>query len=256
MTEILTAGNLAVPHGFITRAGGVSPEPFASMNLSLSTGDTPANIEENRVRVLKRFRRGTADLCLLSQVHGDRVVEARPGQPWLEADAFLTLDPGHLLAVSYADCPPVLFHDPRSGAVAAAHCGWRGTVARLAARVVERLAATCGADPAELLVAVGPGICAGCYQVGPELREAFSDARFPASVVRKDPATDGRYLLDLAAANHSVLREAGVAARNIELTRHCTACDSARFFSHRRDKGATGRHWAVIGMAAAPSGSL
>lgn len=247
--QVLTSGNLCVPHGFLTRSGGMSSGPYSTLNLGFSTPDDPANVQNNRARVLRYFAAGPQDLCLLTQVHGDRVVRAQPGETANEADAHWTDTPGELLAVSWADCPPLLFFDPVSGAVAAAHCGWRGTVTRLAARVVSELVNHCTADPANLQVAVGPGICRNCYQVGPELVAAFRQAGFPAGIVRADPTADGRWLLDLAAANQLTLQAAGLPAGNISGPHHCTACNPELFYSHRRDRGVTGRHWALIRMA-------
>ncbi len=235
-----------VRHGFTGRQGGVSSGAFASLNLNRSTGDSRASIARNRELLLGHLHVATDQLALLSQVHGLDTVRARAGEPLQEADAQHTDDPGVLLAVTWADCLPLLFHDPVSGAVAAAHCGWRGSLGGLAGRVVAELQHTYGTEPDRLRVAVGPGICQDCYQVGPELARKFSEAGWGADVLRPDPSRPGHVRLDLAEVNRQVLEAAGVRADNTDFTGLCTSCRPDDFFSHRRDAGHTGRHWAVI----------
>lgn len=235
-----------VRHAFTGRGGGVSSGPFSSLNLNRSSGDEPARVSQNRSRLLRQLGGTPGQLALLSQVHGLNIVSARAGEPLQEADAQHSADPELLLAVTWADCLPLLFHDPDSGAVAAAHCGWRGSLGRLAQRVVQELTRVYGTDPTRLRVAVGPGICQDCYQVGPELHSAFAAAGFAGPALRADPARPGHSRLDLAAVNNQVLLEAGVVPANIDQTGLCTSCRPADFFSHRRDAGRTGRHWALI----------
>lgn len=245
---LLRAPGFGAEHGFATRRGGISGGPYAGLNLSAATGDDPAAVARNRELVVGAFGDGATPF-LLEQVHGAEVVVARPGDPPPRADAVISDDPRALLAISTADCYPLLYFDPASGAVGAAHCGWRGTVLGLAARVVERLAEAYGAAPASVRVAVGPGICAECYQVGPEVASGFRAAGFPESVARPD--AEGRYRLDLVAANLHALERAGVARANVHLTGRCTSCDAELFYSHRRDRGVTGRHWSLVRPAAA-----
>lgn len=246
--ELLAAPLLTVPHGFATRRGGVSTGPWAGLNLADGTGDEPEAVERNRDALLARFGAERGGVCLLRQVHGDRVVEAGPGWGEVDADAAVSRDPRLLLAIATADCYPLLFHDPASGAVAAAHCGWRGTVLGLAGRVLDELRARYGSDPGDVRVAIGPGICRRCYQVGEEVRAAFREAGFPAELARPDGETDGgrRWRLDLAGANRWALLRAGARPEHVVVLDACTACDPARFYSHRRDRGVTGRHWSAI----------
>lgn len=243
MVDPIRAPNLSVPHGFTTRVGGVSEGPFASLNLGLSSGDDEVPVAENRRRVLQTFGVSQGQVCAFHQVHGDRVLTATPSWFEEEADAAVSDTPGLLLVVSTADCLPVLFHDPRTGAVGAAHCGWRGTVARLAQRTVEALRKRFGCGPADLRVAFGPAIQRPNYQVGPEVALAFREAGFPNSVLSKD--TSGRFLLDVPAANRWLLLESGVRPSNLWDSGLCTHRDT-RFYSHRRDRGRTGRQWGVI----------
>ena len=228
------------PHGFTTRSGGVSPAPWDAMNLGVAVGDDPARVAENWQRlgdgVRLRFAR-------VRQVHGDRVVLAtEPHEPREDADAVASATPGVAACVSVADCVPVLLADPRSGAVAAVHAGWRGSLAGIAVRAVELLAERFGADPAELLAAVGPSIGPCCYEVDPDLAARFG-AAFGAAVANASPAQPR---LDLWMANERALRSAGLRPGNVEVLGRCTACEPARFYSHRRDRGQTGRQVGFI----------
>lgn len=221
-----------VRHGFSTRAGGVSSGPWSSLNLGGSVGDDPAAVAENVRRLAARA--GLAGFAAVHQVHGDRVVEGRPGlPPSTEADAVLSVPGGPAPAVKTADCVPVLLLDRRSGRVAAVHAGWRGTRLRIVARAVEALG-----EPGAVVAAIGPCIGRCCYEVSAELAAEFAGV-FGADVV------EGRRL-DLVLANRRALREAGVGEAAIEVVGGCTSCDPARFFSHRRDEGRTGRHLSWI----------
>ncbi|ATB47340.1 multicopper polyphenol oxidase [Corallococcus macrosporus DSM 14697] len=157
-TEPLTSSLLPVPHGFTTRAGGCSEGPYASLNLGFSVGDERARVEENHRRLAQAAGAPLEALSRVSQVHGDRVVEARSGEGAQglrptegEADGLWTRTPGSWVAVGTADCVPVLLVDPEGRGVAAVHSGWRGTDADISARAVEAL------------VARGPGR-SGCWR--------------------------------------------------------------------------------------------
>jgi purine-nucleoside/S-methyl-5'-thioadenosine phosphorylase / adenosine deaminase len=247
--EILRARLLAdFPHGFTTRRGGASRAPFDAANLGGAVGDAPEAVEAN----WGALRRETAlDFARVRQVHGDRVVVARaPTAPREEADAIVSAARGVAACVSVADCVPVLLADPRSGAVAAVHAGWRGTFARIAARAVEALAREAGARPGDLLAAVGPGIGPCCFEVAQDLAERFRDAMGPRIAT---PRVHGARV-DLFLANELTLREAGLAPERIEVLGRCTSCESEVFFSHRRDAGRTGRQVGFIAPGqAAPS---
>ncbi len=252
---MLTADGFTAPHGFTTRGGGVSGGPYASLNMGLSSGDEPALVAANRELVLRQAGAGREDVCGYHQVHGARVMVAAPG--WFEeqADAGVSNDPGHLLVVSAADCYPVLFHDPATGAAGAAHCGWRGTLARLPGAVVRSLEENYGVDPRGLRVAIGQGIGGRCYQVDAEVVDAFMAAGFPAEVsppgrppadLERGEPGDDRRLLDVHAAILHGLTEARVEARNVTSLGRCTHCEPDVFFSHRRDAGRTGRMWGFV----------
>ncbi|RKH54148.1 peptidoglycan editing factor PgeF [Corallococcus aberystwythensis] len=240
--EFLTSALLPVPHGFATRAGGVSEGPYASLNLGFSVGDERPRVEENHRRLARAAGAGLGALCRVSQVHGDTVLEARGEadevlRPTLgEADALWTQGEGSWVAVGTADCVPVLIVDPRGRRVAAVHSGWKGTDLEISARTVEALVAR-GSRPEDLLAAVGPCIQACCYEVSPELGDRFR-ARFGPDTVREG----GKPHLDLPHAVKSSLLKAGLRPAQVDVLQACTACDRDRFFSHRRDAGRTGRH--------------
>lgn len=241
---VLTVDSLGVPHGFATRLGGVSRGVYASLNLSLSTGDAPEAVSENRRRFLAYFGLRADQVCALQQVHGATVVLAEPGWYRVSADAAITATPGLALVISTADCLPILVHDPVRQAIGAAHAGWRGTAKGIAGELVRALVAHFGSNPADLQVAIGPGIQYPCYQVGPEVKAAFEAAGLSDQVLTPDDT--GRFRLDLVRANREQLSRAGVPAAQVHSLALCTHCDAARFYSHRRDGRARGSHWALI----------
>lgn len=234
------------PHAFTTRAGGVSVGPYASLNLGLSVPDDPGAVAENRRRVASWFGARPGRLATIHQVHGTRVVEAREASPEVRADAIVSDDPSWTLAVSVADCVPVLLHDPESGAVAAVHAGWRGTAAGVIGACVATMTRRYGSRPASLTAAVGPAISGDAYQVGPEVVEAFVAAGLPADVAWPDPNDPGRHRLSVAAGVRHALLDAGLSTERILDGGWCTASRPESFFSHRRDAGRTGRHWALV----------
>lgn len=250
-SALLRSKEFTAPHGFSTRLGGVSSGRYGSLNLGASTGDEPLLVERNRAIFLSWLGGDEAGLRLLDQVHGDRVVEALMGDPRpQEADAQMSGDPRLVLVVGTADCVPVLVHDPLTGAAGAAHCGWRGTVRGLAGKLVLAMADRFGTLPQDVRVAIGPCICADCYEVGPEVLEEFSAAGFPRHVWSAD---DRGRRLDLVAANRHSLQEVGVGPENVHSLSKCTMCDPQRFFSYRRDGAGRGLHWSAV-RATGPGG--
>ena len=242
-SKLLSAAGVA--HGFSVRAGGVSSGPFESLNLSTAVGDDAAAVEEN-LRRLAQAAGLRGNFATAHQVHGDRVLSA-DGREILPAtgpqddgaDAVVALDEGKAVGVRVADCVPILLYDEASGAAAAVHSGWRGTKLSIAARAVRALQHAAGADPRRIVAAIGPSIGRCCYQVSPDLAAAFR-AQFGAEAV------DAKNHLDLRRCIESALEHAGVPADRIEQVEGCTSCDIRAYFSHRRDKGRTGRHLAFI----------
>jgi YfiH family protein len=203
---------------FTTRRGGVSEGPFASLNLGLWTDDDPARVRENRARV---ERLGRGQLAQAHQVHGVRVIEARPsngGEP-PDADGQVTSARGVAPMVLTADCLPVALIAPEG--IAMLHAGWRGLAGGILAGGADALRAR-GAS--RIAAAIGPGAGPCCYEVGDQVHAAFG--------------TSGR-TIDLKALARARLEAAGV--EEVHDCGLCTMCDPERFFSHRRDGGVTGR---------------
>ncbi len=245
--DLLSSALLAgFPHGFSTRRGGRSDAPFDSFNLGGAVGDASGAVDAN----WRLLREGTGlAFARARQVHGDRVLVTRSAtEPVEDADAVVSVVPGVAACVVVADCVPILIGDPRSGAVAAVHAGWRGTLARAAARAVEALAREVGAQASDLLAAIGPSIGPCCYEVSPDVAECFRDGIGARVADAGKRATK----VDLWLANELILRQAGLSRERIEVLGRCTACEPDTFFSHRRDHGRTGRQVGFIAPSASP----
>ena len=229
-----------VVHAITGRAGGVSQGRCASLNVSYTVGDDPANVDENLQRVAHDIGTERERLFAAYQVHGRAVTVVEPETPPRpRCDVLITRSPERTLLLRFADCTPVLLADPVRHAVAAVHAGWRGSAVRAAAAAVEALQAAFGSNPRDLVAGIGPAIGPCCYTVGPDVVAAFGDRPYLFS--------DGR--LDLWEANRLALVEAGVPADQIEVAGICTQCQSERFFSHRANGGQpAGRFAAVIGL--------
>lgn len=237
-------------HGVFTRNGGSSAAPWASLNLGGNVGDSPTAVRENHERMYAAAGVNGARACTVWQVHGvDTLIVDGPvrGRRWLaQADAMLTDRPDTPLTMRFADCTPVLFHDPVKGVIGMAHAGWRGTVLGMAARVVGLMRRAYGSRPADIQAAIGPCIGPDRYQVGEEVVQAV-ERYFGATdgLVRRD-SQDGSAYLDLWAANQLDLERAGV--DQIEVAGLCTAERTDEFFSHRAEQGRTGRFGAVLSL--------
>lgn len=227
--------------GFSMRAGGISPVPYDALNLGLSTDDADANVRENRRRLFEGLGFAPDALAIAGQVHGAEVAVVERGGLYRGVDGLATTTPGVLLCISAADCAAVLLADPEAGVVAACHSGWRGTVANIAGRAVERAAAL-GADPGRLRAYISPCISAEHFEVGEEVAAHFDDA----FVRRPDGAP--RPFVDLKGAIAAQLRAAGVPGAHVEVDPHCTVASRDRFFSYRAEDGRTGRMMGFVGL--------
>lgn len=227
----------------------MSQAPFDSLNSSLSVGDLESAVRENLARLAAAAGVEPSRLRSVKQVHGARVVEAKESTFDTEADAVWTDVPGTAVGVRTADCVPILIEDPR-GRVAAVHAGWRGVISEIVARTLELFVAR-GAKPAELKVAIGPCIQRCCFEVDGDLPERFVSA-FGSDVLVQGPKGQEKPHLDLPRAVQRTLERAGVPASHVVTLPQCTRCDP-RFFSHRRDRGVTGRHLSFITLSDAAS---
>jgi hypothetical protein len=248
------AENLGLPyvtHAFTTRLGGVSEGVYTSLNLSYAVGDRPERVVENRRRLAGALGYDLQQMVCGRQVHGGNVAavtshEAGAGALELETalpatDGLITATPGLPLAAYFADCVPVVFADPEKRAVGLAHAGWRGTLQEIARKVLEKMAETYGTRPSDCLVAIGPAIGPCCYEVDHTVAARFT--RWGPTVGAKK---SGRWFVNLWEANRQVLLDAGVRQDRITIIKICTACNRELMFSHRRDRGETGRMAAVV----------
>lgn len=248
-TDRLAAGS-GVTFCFTERTGGVSTGMFSSLNLGAKGGDDPALVRENRRRVMAAL--GAPELleglAMPNQVHGDEVVvlDGSPGEAArlaAGADAVVCASPGRAAMLLFADCAPVVLVGPRCFAVA--HSGWKGTLAGIAGKAARALAEASGARPQELAAYIGPHISGAAYEVSDELLGRFEERFGPRARARgRDGGPLARHL-DLSACIRSSLEEASLAPEAVVDAGLCTATLTDRFYSHRAERGMTGRHAAV-----------
>ena len=248
--EYLTAEGIGVSHCFTTRLGGVSQGHLASMNIGAHRGDDPENIARNYAILANTLNCDVKNFVLTRQTHSDivRCVSQRDAagldhSAYPECDALITNDPGAALVVFTADCTPILFHDPVTGAVGAAHAGWRGTAANIAGKTVAAMVREFGCDPANIHAAIGPNIGECCFACDADVPDAMIAAMGEAArewIHRRGE----KYYVNLKAINAQFLRSAGV--MHIDISTDCTMCHPHRFWSHRLTGGQRGSQGAII----------
>lgn len=238
-----------VVHGLFTRHGGVSPPPWASLNLSRSTGDSAENVFQNNARLLAALgltREQTVSAWLNHGATSAVVGAAQRGAALRDVDALLTNEADVFLSMRFADCAPIVLYDAAHGALGIVHAGWPGVAANIVALALQEMTRAFASRSADMWAGIGPAIRVCCYQFGAELARRVAAACPPqAQVMHAWP--DGTVHLDLIAAIQSQLRAAGV--MHIEDAGLCTACRVDEWFSHRAEKK-TGRFGVVIGRRA------
>lgn len=235
----------AVVAGQSTRHGGVSVFPWHTLNLGKSTDDNPEHVAENRRRFCAALGFTPAQLAWSRQVHGDQIrVATAPGGAE-GFDALVSNVPGILLAVSVADCVPILVFDPINQAVAAIHAGWRGTVSNIVGKTLEKMSELYGTRGADCLAYIGACIDECSFEVGDEVAEAF-DSPFKRFDVQRE-----KYFVDLKKANAAQCSAFGIPENQLEVSPFSTVLHNEHFFSHRKEKGVTGRMMAAIGLPVA-----
>ncbi|MCU7842725.1 MAG: peptidoglycan editing factor PgeF [Candidatus Thiodiazotropha sp. (ex Monitilora ramsayi)] len=220
-----------------TRKGGISRAPYASLNLATHVGDAPAAVKENRERLISACGLPGGPFWM-NQVHGSRVADSATDSPGCEADAVFSDRPGAVCAVLTADCLPLLIADRSGTRVCAVHAGWRGLVGGVIESAVSRM----GVTPAELLVWMGPAIGPESFEVGAEVRQAFTDACMDDSAAFVSHK-DGRWLADIY--HLARLRLARLGVGYIGGGGYCTVRQADLFYSYRRE-GVTGRMASMI----------
>ena len=248
--EYLTAEGISVPHGFTTRYGGVSVGTQDSLNLAFGRGDTMENVEENLRRLGAAVGFDPEKLVMTRQIHSDivRVVTDADcagfcHRDYPECDALVTNTPGVTLLVFTADCTPLLFHDPVTGAVGAAHAGWRGTAADIAGETVRTMQDAFGCNPADIRAAIGPNIGFCHFETGADVPQAML-AAFGSGVEPFIRPAGEKYYVNLKEINRFALNRAGVSS--VDVSTDCTMCSTHRFWSHRATQGVRGAQGAVI----------
>ena len=264
-------------HGFSMRAGGFSNVyGERALNLGFTKDDSRAAVEKNREAFVQSLGLASGakswPLFTLRQIHSDSIHRLdKPAEAPIAGDGVVTDTPRLLLAVQTADCLPILLVDKKNRAVGAFHAGWHGTVKRIAEKGLGEMRRWFRTQPRDVLAAIGPGIHSCCYEVGEEVRNKFHSQfayadklfreskesneiheRFPLLfLTARAPGHSElpkKIFLDLVEANRQQLLAAGVPARNIYASELCTSCRTDLLFSHRAEKGFTGRMMAVVGI--------
>ena len=238
-----------VTHGFFTRLGGVSPEPWSSLNTATTRGDSAENVIENLTRMFGVFGLDLRSRYDGWQCHCRTVIaadvprdlsERRP----LRADGLMTANPEVTLVQRFGDCVPIIFYDPVCKAVGICHAGWPGTLDNISGIMIRNMRKLYGTDPKDLLAGIGPSIGPDHFEVKEDVagpfRRAFGERW--AQIGRTD--AEGRIFIDLWKANRLLLEEQGV--RKVETAGICTVCHKDEWFSHRGDHGKTGRFGVLI----------
>lgn len=223
-----------------TRRGGVSTPPF-DLNLSFNVGDRPEDVQKNRERFFTACGVCESDVAIPRQVHGDSVLSTMKPGTFQECDGLITGVRGVFLSVTIADCVPILIYDDNRKTVAAVHAGWKGSSMKIVETAVHKMVQELGSNPANLFCFIGPsaGVC--CYEVGNEVAAQFK----PHFVDERD----GRFFVDLKAANRDQLLTCGVPHDQIELSPYCTISKSELLHSYRREREQSGRMIALIGLS-------
>ena len=242
-------------HGFSTRLGGISPAPWDSLNLGSKLGDNPASVRENFSRFCAALGTDVNALVKNHQIHSDIIrpvtredILLDPAQPGAcEADGLITNQPDVCLTIFSGDCIPILLYDPVRRCIAAAHAGWRGTAAGIAARAVEAMVRGYGCQTENILAAIGPGIGPCCFETHADVPDGLrSGLGRDAEMFIRPLAAPGKFSVDLKGANARFLTRAGLVPEHIAVCAACTACNLDEFWSHRVQGNARGSMAAMI----------
>lgn len=260
-----------VHNGFSTRLGGVSEGMYSSMNFSVKMGDTIENVRRNFEIFTEK--NGFKNPVMSNQTHTTnvlRVTENDIGKgiyreaDYRDIDGLITNEKGITLVTSYADCVPLYFADVKNKAIGLSHSGWKGTVNRMGEVTLRRMKEEFGTKPSDVIAAIGPSICLNCYEVSNDVAREFelefdvkaetdmtndmeyfreSSQNMDTILYKKD---NGKYMLNLWAANYKVLTDAGVLSDNIAIPDICTCCNRDILFSHRGHMGKRGNLCAFL----------
>lgn len=241
--------------GISTRNGGVSELPFESLNLGLHVNDKQEMVIQNREIFAKQNNILIDNWICPEQIHGNqikKVSKADIGKGVYslndlveKVDGLYTLEKGITLTAGFADCVPLFFFAPNQKLIGIAHAGWKGTVGNIVKAMVNAWEQE-GVAPSEIHTVIGPSICHNCYIVDNVVIRKVDQALHQDSIRPYEEITSGQFLLDLKELNKQLMIQAGILLENIEITSYCTSCHNDIFFSHRKERGATGRMMAFI----------
>lgn len=237
-------------HAIFTRHGGISRAHYRSLNLSISVGDDRQAVDQNFETACQAVEITPDQTVSCHLIHSADVVTVTPANRQRvmgEADGMITGDPGIYLAMRFGDCTPLIFFDPVRQAIGLTHAGWRGTMKNAGGATVRHMITNLGCQPQNIIAVVGPAIGPCCYEVGPDVMQAAAQAfDEPEPLFSRRNGDPNRAHFDLWAANQQQLAAAGI--EHIIQSKLCTACRTDEFFSHRAEKGRTGRFGVIIGL--------
>lgn len=241
--------------GFTTKNGGQSHEEFESLNMGFHVHDSKMTVSANRQILANKLdfpidhwvgAQQTHEMNIKKLTKHERGMGANDYETaFKHTDGFFTFERGILLTLCYADCVPLYFLHPESGAVGMAHAGWKGTVGGIAEKMIQNFQSA-GIRADEILVAIGPSICENCYIVDDYVINLIQNRLEGVERKPYNEISPHQFQLDLKECNKQILLQAGVKLENILVTNLCTSCDQ-KFYSHRRDQGRTGRMISFIG---------
>ncbi len=238
-----------VLQGIFMRHGGVSPDPWISLNTATTVGDSRDNIIENRQRIFSAIGRPVTSIFDVWQVHSSHVIcsdDPRPlDTPHKKADAIVTDRPEITLFMRFADCVPIFLYDPIHRVTSIVHAGWKGTVENIVSQSIAAMQARYHSQSVDILAGIGPSIGPDHYEIGADVARLVERA-FGQDAPELLSHAGGRTFFDLWKANSLNLRQAGV--KEIELAGICTACQTGDWYSHRAEHGKTGRFGAILAL--------
>ncbi|MDQ0155932.1 peptidoglycan editing factor PgeF [Robertmurraya andreesenii] len=236
--------------GFTTRNGGRSEGGFSTLNLGYHVNDAPDSVLHNRKIVSELLDFPLNRWIAAEQTHDARIMKVtvedagRGATSYSDSfkgtDGFFTKESGILLTMCYADCVPLYFYAPKAHAIGLAHAGWKGTVKGIGSEMI-RVFEEENIRAEDIFVVIGPSICENCYVVDDYVIKFVQNRLEDVEEKPYNLISGNQYQLDLKEANRLILMKAGIKEENIQVSDLCTSCQEKQFFSHRRDKGKTGR---------------
>ncbi|MEH7415478.1 peptidoglycan editing factor PgeF [Neobacillus drentensis] len=242
--------------GFTTKNGGTSKGYYKTLNLGFHVGDDVTNVCSNKEKVAELLQfplnnwvgaEQTHDIVIKKITKADRGTGSNSYEDSFKGtDGFYTDEEGILLTLCFADCVPLFFIAPEKRMIGIAHAGWKGSVGQIAKKMIDAWGQE-GIKPVEIHVAIGPSICENCYIVDQHVINFVEKSLVEGAALTYNLITEGQFSLNLQELNRRILLASGVPEKNILQTNLCSSCDQEEFFSHRRDKGKTGRMMSFIG---------